>query len=179
MPRRLLFYPKTGKDIFPFYPHNRGMGENMASLTGIKKGGGRNKKGRSYRRDNALLCLVLQEDVRENKIHSENKKRQACKPGSVPSGSPVGSHHLSGIAVARNLYLPTPRKTEHGQHSAPKGFSVYAAFHPVRFARLVVSPRRRWALTPPFHPCRPASGAAVVLCCTVCGARDTFHPPSR
>ena len=35
---------KTGKDIFPFYPHNRGMGENMASLTGIKKEGGEIKK---------------------------------------------------------------------------------------------------------------------------------------
>ena len=163
----------------PFLSPQPWNGGNMASLTGIKKGGGRNKKGRSYRRDNALLCLVLQEDVRENKIHSKNKKRQACKPGSVPSGSPVGSHHLSGIAVARNLYLPTPRKTEHGQHSAPKGFSVYAAFHPVRFARLAVSPRRRWALTPPFHPYRPASGAAVVFCCTVCGAGDTSHAPSR
>ena len=50
---------KTGKDIFPFYPHNRGMGENMASLTGIKKGGGRNTKGRTYRRTTIHIPLYF------------------------------------------------------------------------------------------------------------------------
>ena len=78
------------------------------------------------------------------------KKRQICKPGSVPPES--GSHHLSRTAVTRSLYLPTPRKTEREQHSARTGFPVYAAFHPVRFAQPAASPSRRWALTPPFHP---------------------------
>ena len=194
-PSRILFYPKTGKGERKEAGKKRNFrsGHSRAASCFIQKRGMWQKffPIRDYRRlskqqrtilqkeEHLHRILSLKEDIGENKILSENKKRQACKPGSVPSGSPAGSHHLSGTTVARSLYLPTPRKTEHGQHSAPKGFSVYAAFHPVRFARLVVSPRRRWALTPPFHPYRPASGEAVIFCCTVCGAGDASHTPSR
>ena len=205
-PSRILFYPKTGKgerkvergnEVFapdtaephPVLSQNR---ERFVPVISPQREKWQKFfPDRDYRRLSKQQRAVLQKEERlhrvlsfkkllENKkILSENKKRQACKPGSVPSGSPAGSHHLSGTTVARSLYLPTPRKTEHGQHSAPKGFSVYAAFHPVRFARLAVSPRRRWALTPPFHPYRPASGEAVVFCCTVCGAGDASRTPSR
>ena len=193
-PSRILFYSKTGKGEHKTAGKKRSFhsGHSRAASCFIQKQGKASAKRQGLLKVSETTKgypaegrapspgIVPQRRCRGNtKYFLKIKKRQACKPGSVPSGSPAGSHHLSGTTVARSLYLPTPRKTEHGQHSAPKGFSVYAAFHPVRFARLVVSPRRRWALTPPFHPYRPASGEAVVFCCTVCGAGDASHAPSR
>ena len=49
------------------------------------------------------------------------------------------------------------------------GIPAYAAFLQVGFAVPAASPSRRWALTPPFHPCliRHYSGhRRSIFCCT-------------
>ena len=93
------------------------------------------------------------------------KKRQACKPGSVPPQTAVPIIYLGRRSPAASICLP-PGKQGTGNTPPIKGFPVYAAFHPVRFTQPAVSPRRRWALTPPFHPYRiPRRGGYFLLHC--------------
>jgi len=74
-----------------------------------------------------------------------------CKPSSVShSGHPEhGGDHSSRTPVTRRLQQPT-RRLERAALIAP----AYVALLPMGFAVPSALPRPRWALTPPFHPCR-------------------------
>src|SRR5215472_17528016 len=76
-----------------------------------------------------------------------------CKPSPVsrPGHPGRGGDHSSRTAVTRRLKRPT-RRLERAALIAP----AYAALLPMGFAVPPALPRARWALTPPFHPCRPA-----------------------
>ena len=79
--------------------------------------------------------------------------------------------HLSWPALARRLerctrFLGGPRR-RNLLHLAPDG--VW---------RAAVSPRRWWALTPPFHPCRPRSRPAVSFLCHFPSAFAAWDFPS-
>ena len=88
----------------------------------------------------------------------------ACKPGSVlASRSPFSDpeamdDHSSGACVAAGFTRPTrragrkcPCRLAEACDSPP-----YSALLPVGFAVPPPLLEARWALTPPFHPCRPS-----------------------
>jgi len=85
----------------------------------------------------------------------------ACKPGSVLApGSLPGAmdDHSSGACVAAGFTRPTrragrkcPCRLAEACDSPP-----YSALLPVGFAVPPPLLEARWALTPPFHPCRPS-----------------------
>jgi len=100
----------------------------------------------------------------------------ACKPGSVPPSRPVYSDGLlpgRGRAVAISLGWRFPATSS----DLPRGRARYCgplAGHPEAplfglspggVFPAAGSPRRRWALAPPFHPCRQM--AAVCFCGTL------------
>ena len=87
--------------------------------------------------------------------HTPQKTRfaeRACKPDSVPAACATGSDHSSSPAVARGVQQPT-RGLRPGRPQTPP----YSALLRVGFSLPAVSPRRRCALTAPFHPCHPRS----------------------
>ncbi len=65
------------------------------------------------------------------------------KPGSVVD------NHSSRRTVTGTLKQPTRKQRE------PRLMLPYLALLRMGFAVPSVLPRPRWALTPPFHPCRP------------------------
>src|SRR5258708_24047200 len=70
----------------------------------------------------------------------------------------AGGDHSSSPAVTRGVQRPT-RGLRPGQPQAPP----YLVLLRVGFSLPVVSPRRRCALTAPFHPCHPRSpGSSAV-----------------
>jgi len=113
---------------------------------------------------------------------------RACKPGSVPPRG--GDGHFSGTAVARRLKRPTRDWKRCGPH---RGLPGLCAHNPVSLAPYLVllragfamprtSPSGRWALTPPFHPCRRRrSGGggmlSVALSLTGCPATGRYPAP--
>ncbi len=83
----------------------------------------------------------------------------ACKPGSVWRPKPRDDHS-SGTSVAGRLARPTRTTApERGGAFAPR--RPYSVLLPVGFAMPFPLPGPRWALTPPFHPCRAARRPAV------------------
>jgi len=87
--------------------------------------------------------------------------RTACKPGSVrgPRGPLDG--HSSGAGVAPGFARST---IAGGAETSPRASDAQPALSILLPAGLAVpppSPGARWALTPPFHPCR---GEAPAVC---------------
>jgi len=82
------------------------------------------------------------------------------KPSFVsPPGRPAsGGDHSSRTTVARRLKQPT-RRLERAALVAP----AYVALLPMGFALPLALPRARWALTPPFHPCRRSREQATAV----------------
>ena len=64
-----------------------------------------------------------------------------------------GGGHFSRVPVAGNLQRPT----RGFQRRGPR-LSAYLGLLRAGLAVPSRSPGRRWALTPPFHPCRPEAG---------------------
>jgi hypothetical protein len=97
-----------------------------------------------------------------------------CKPSSVSRlGHPGrGGDHSSRTTVTRRLERPT-RRLERAALIAP----AYAALLPMGFAVPPALPRARWALTPPFHPCRRASGDACDGGLFSVALSSAFPPP--
>ncbi len=94
----------------------------------------------------AAFCLrfVLWFVVRAHRsIIVSNKKRQGCKPGSVPPrlNERAGSCHLSRTAVTRSLNLPTPRGKRRGQRLPFRAPGVHG-----------ISPRKVY-ICPQRHRC--------------------------
>ena len=83
------------------------------------------------------------------------------KPGSVVE------RHSSGMDVAIHLKRPT-RRLGRVNPRRLRGTPAYLVLLPGGFAVPVLLPVRRWALTPPFHPCliRLRGHRRFVLCCT-------------
>jgi len=111
---------------------------------------------------------------------------EGCKPGSVRRRwAPDG--HPSGTPVTRGRKRPTRGSAGTGSTRAPKGLPPYLALHRTRFAVRRRLPASRWALTPPFHPCRDRPGGLLSVARSLrcrnrdlpgvppCGAR-TFLP---
>jgi hypothetical protein len=98
-------------------------------------------------------------------------------PVSRPDCPGRGGDHSSTTAVTRRLKRPT-RRLERAALLAP----AYAALLPMGFAVPLALPRARWALTPPFHPCRRARHRRVrrrsVLCGTLLGVSATGRYPA-
>jgi hypothetical protein len=89
-------------------------------------------------------------------------------PVSRPSLLAHGGDHSSRVAVARHLKRPT-RRLERAALLAP----AYAALLPMGFAVPPALPPARWALTPPFHPCRRAPEDAATA------VSFLWHSPRR
>src|SRR5688500_14137746 len=90
------------------------------------------------------------------------KMLQVYKPDSV-SRLGRNHYHLSAMAVANHLYLPTL------DHQASSTQAVlYMAFQHARFTRYCRYQQQPWALTPHFHPyCVCANtNTAVIFCGT-------------
>ena len=83
------------------------------------------------------------------------------KPGSVVE------RHSSGMDVTNHLKRPT-RRLGRVNPRRLRGAPAYLVLLPGGFAVPVLLPVRRWALTPPFHPClfRLRGHRRFVLCCT-------------
>ena len=75
---------------------------------------------------------------------------RACKPDSVPAACAASDDHSSSPAVTRGVQQPT-RGPRPGRPQTPP----YSVLLRVGFSLPAVSPRRRCALTAPFHPCHP------------------------
>ena len=75
---------------------------------------------------------------------------RACKPDSVPAARAAGDDHSSSPEVTRGVQQPT-RGPRPGRPQTP----LYSVLLRVGFSLPAVSPRRRCALTAPFHPCHP------------------------
>ena len=75
----------------------------------------------------------------------------ACKPGSVPPEG--GDDHSSGPPIAERFSRPTrtPRAVNPAGEPARRPYSVLLQ---AGLAMPPTLPPTRWALTPPFHPCR-------------------------
>src|SRR6185295_9635846 len=78
-------------------------------------------------------------------------------PGA--SRPPASGDHSSSPAVTRGVKRPT-RGLQPGQPRTPP----YLVLLRVGFSMPVVSPRRRCALTAPFHPCHPRSPGSSAVC---------------
>ena len=103
-----------------------------------------------------------------------------CKPSSVsrPGHPGRGGNHSSRATVARRLEQPTRRLGR-----AALVTPAYMALLPMGFAVPSALPRARWALTPPFHPCRRRVHGArgrrrSVLCGTLLGVSATGRYPA-
>jgi len=86
-------------------------------------------------------------------VFSFNKKLQAYKPDSVPDSYRDLIIYLVPTLLSGSINLPImlfPRKLE---RVTP--YITYLVFQPTRFTLPMMSPSKRWALTPPFHPCLP------------------------
>ena len=77
--------------------------------------------------------------------------------------------HPSGTAIARGLER-LPVAPGAGRSCALAGRPLFA-LHRVGFALPCLSPAKRWALTPPFHPCLWPCGPSAVS--------SLLHFPSR
>jgi hypothetical protein len=79
-------------------------------------------------------------------------------------------YHLSAMAVASHLYLPT---LDH-QASSPQAV-LYMAFQHARFTRYCRYQQQPWALTPHFHPyCVCANTNTAVIFCGTFSSRQPF-----
>jgi hypothetical protein len=79
----------------------------------------------------------------------------------LSKGSPPLDGHSSGRGVAR---APQAANPDAWGRSHPPGLPPrhpYSALLPVGLAVPLLLPVARWALTPPFHPCRAPKAAAV------------------
>src|SRR6266511_468766 len=89
--------------------------------------------------------------------------KRVCKPDPVPAvrpfGRATGGDHSSSPAVTRGVKRPT-RGLQPGQPRTPP----YLVLLRVGFSLPVVSPRRRCALTAPFHPCHPRLPGSSAVC---------------
>jgi hypothetical protein len=84
---------------------------------------------------------------------------RVCKPDSVPEPRGPGGDHSSSPAVARRIQQPTRELRPGRPRTLP-----YSVLLRAGFAVPVVSPRRRCALTAPFHPCHPRSRGSSAVC---------------
>src|ERR1700722_20174553 len=88
----------------------------------------------------------------------DKRDQTACKPGSVP---PLAKRDAAAIHLVRALragFADAPGK--HGPASPCRSPRVtarppYSVLLQAGLAMPSPSPGPRWALTPPFHPCRP------------------------
>ena len=98
-------------------------------------------------------CVARRRDRRRRPSGVRAFAERACKPDSVPAAArAAGGDHSSSPAVARGVQQPT-RGPRPGQPQTPP----YSVLLRVGFSLPAVSPRRRCALTAPFHPCHPRS----------------------
>jgi hypothetical protein len=78
---------------------------------------------------------------------------RACKPDSVPHANRktacLRGDHSSRLRFAPQLQQPT-----RGFYRAGPALPSYLALHHAGFSVPPMLPSRRWALTPPFHPCQ-------------------------
>src|SRR4029077_136684 len=108
-----------------------------------------------------------------------------CKPSSVsrPGHPGRGGDHSSRAAFPRSLERPTRKLGRAALPPARTGNRpcetlAYAALLPMGFAVPPALPRARWALTPPFHPCRrPAKKSGVDGGLFSVALSSTFLPP--
>ena len=107
------------------------------------------------------------------------KAEPACKRDSVENG------HSSGTCVAACLKRTTQGCAENRarrpeSEPPPRRAASQPLFDlaPGGVCQAAVSPRRRCALTAPFHPCRPAAFAAVLGGVFSAALSVGFPPPS-
>ena len=109
--------------------------------------------------------------VRRPRLRRLRREQSAGPPGGGPGG-PVSrvlswERHSSGTHITVRLKRPTrwlDRADPHFSRSTP----AYLVLLRGGFTMPVLLPVRRWALTPPFHPCLiPSRGhRRSALCCT-------------
>ena len=119
---------------------------------------------------------------------SKGKCQTVCKPGSV--SSPLaqslatrgdGDDHSSGMPVARHLTRPTRAavRKQTAERLRVSACRPYLVLLQVGFAMPSALPRPRWALTPPFQPCRgPKPGWRSVFCFTFPGVAPAGRYPA-
>ena len=106
--------------------------------------------------------------------------RKACKPDSVPRGTPRFDDHSSCPCVAAKALAANPDLL--GQKRPRLATrDPYLALLPVGLAVPPLLPAARWALTPPFHPCRPLVSVSRPgdWRFHFCGAFRRVAPPGR
>jgi len=120
------------------------------------------------RRDPFLKSSRNKRGSRSRNVLTENgfqpsgtcvKRQPACKPGSVwPPSLRTGTWRpfiLDAHCCAPHATYPGGRAG-----NSPEGFPSrhpYSVLLPVGFAMPLPLPVARWALTPPFHPCRASA----------------------
>ncbi len=92
--------------------------------------------------------------------------------------TPGGGDHLSRTPVSRRLQRPLPEGLASNLphrvvRCAPKGNALLFGLAPGGVCLAGRSPGRRWALTPPFHPCRRCRR------CHFCGTFLRVTPTGR
>src|SRR5438034_9413724 len=98
-------------------------------------------------------------DLPAGKCSRSGSVSRILSPPFRPLGRATGGDHSSSPAVTRGVKRPT-RGLQPGQPRTPP----YLALLRVGFALPVVSPRRRCALTAPFHPCHPRLPRSSAVC---------------
>ena len=100
----------------------------MASLTGIKKGGGRNKKGRTYRRITLSIFLYFNNMIKKDtlKIKNDRPVSRVLYRREVPSAPII---YLGLRSPATSICLP-PEKQSTGSTPPRRAFRYTRHFTP-------------------------------------------------
>ena len=106
----------------------------------------------------------------------------ACKPGSVRRPCGRRDDHSSGPPIAGRFSRPTRTTGPVTILPAPQAMRTrhpYSVLLQAGLAMPSLSPGPRWALTPPFHPSRPAeAGRRFAFCGAIPGvAPGGRYPP--
>src|SRR3979409_418647 len=94
---------------------------------------------------------------------AEEEGQTACKPGSVLA-------RKRWMAIPLGRPLPSASRDRPGRRRGNTAAGCpacrpYLVLLPVGFAVPLPLPVARWALTPPFHPCRPGEPARRFVFC--------------
>ncbi len=105
--------------------------------------------------------------------------RRACKPDSVPGFPPSMTIPLGRASPRASCCQPDPSRLKLAPRRSPvsrtgPAWGSYSALLPVGLAVPGPLPAPRWALAPPFHPCRASARRSVL-----CGAFRRVSPPGR